>query len=296
MTTVALPFSLRQTLSDYLALTKPRITLLVLVTTAAAFWAAAHGSFSLGLFVITLIGTGLASSAAGVLNCLIDRDVDALMARTRSRPLPAGRVQPVSAALWGIALTLASCAVLALGANLLAASLALFAVLFYTFVYTRWLKRTSPWCTEIGGIAGAMPPLIGWAAATGQIEAPALVLFGVLFLWQPPHFWALALGRVEEYRAANLPILPVVHGERVTRRRSLLYALALVPVSVTLFYPLGVTGTVYAAGAVILGLGFSYLAWRDLNRPSPVTSKKLFLYSMFYLAMLFVLLIISLNR
>ncbi|MQK95218.1 protoheme IX farnesyltransferase, partial [Escherichia coli] len=147
----------------------------------------------------------------------------------RSPPLPPGRVQPIAAALFGIALTLAACAVLALGANFLAAGLALFAVLFYTFVYTRWLKRVSPWCTEIGGIAGAMPPLIGWAAATGQIEAPALVLFGILLLWQPPHFWALALGRVEEYKAANLPILPVVHGERVTRRRSFFYALALLP-------------------------------------------------------------------
>lgn len=292
MTTVAQRTALRQTLSDYLALTKPRITLLVLVTTAVAFWIAAK-DFSLGLFLITLAGTGLASSAAGVFNCLIDRDVDALMARTRTRPLPAGRVQPLSAALWGVTLTLASFAVLALGANLLAANLALFAILFYTFVYTRWLKRASPWCTEIGGIAGAMPPLIGWAAATGQIEAPGLVLFGILLLWQPPHFWALALGRTEEYRAANLPILPVVHGERVTRRRSFFYTLVLLLVSVALFYPLKVTGAVYAGGASILGLGFAYLAWRDWRFPSPAGGKKLFLYSMLYLALVFLLLVLD---
>ncbi|MCX8102911.1 MAG: heme o synthase [Candidatus Bipolaricaulota bacterium] len=292
MTTVAQRAALRQTFSDYIALTKPRITLLVLVTTAAAFWVAAR-DFSLGLFVIALLGTGLASSAAGVFNCLIDRDVDGLMARTRARPLPAGRVQPLFAALWGVALTVASFGVLALGANLLAAGLALFAILFYTLVYTRWLKRTSPWCTEIGGIAGAMPPLIGWAAATGRIEAPALVLFGILLLWQPPHFWALATERAEEYRAAGLPILPVVRGERVTRRRSFFYALALLPVSVALFYPLKVTGAVYVVGAIALGLGFSYLAWRDWRRPSPDTSKRLFLYSMLYLATLFLLIIIS---
>ncbi len=293
MTTVAQRTAFRQTLADYVALTKPRITLLVLVTTAAAFWLAAKDSFSLGLFAITLVGTGLASSAAGVLNCLIDRDVDSLMVRTRTRPLPAGRVQPVSAMLFGIALTLASCAVLALGANLLAAGLALFAVLFYTLVYTRWLKRSSPWCTEIGGIAGAMPPLIGWAAATGQIEAPALVLFGILLLWQPPHFWALALGRVEEYKAASLPILPVVYGERATRRRSLLYALVLLPTSLLLFYPLRVTGIFYAVGALLLSIGFVYRAWRDWRSPSPANGKKLFLYSMLYLAMLFLVLVVS---
>ena len=292
MMTIAQRAVLRRALSDYLALTKPRITLLVLVTTAAAFWVAARESFSLGLFVITMVGTGLAASAAGVLNCLIDRDIDALMARTRSRPLPAGRVQPLPVALFGIALTISSFVVLAWGANLLAAGLALFAILFYALVYTRWLKRTSPWCTEIGGIAGAMPPLIGWAAATGQIAAPALVLFGILLLWQPPHFWALALGRTEEYRAAGLPILPVVAGQDATRRRSFFYALALVLVSLWL-YILGVVGVFYAVGATLLGIGFIYLAWRDWRSPSPATSKTLFLSSMLYLALVFLLIVLD---
>ncbi len=292
MTTVAQHAALRQRLWDYLALTKPRITLLVLVTTAAAFWGAAKGSFSLGLFVITLVGTGLASSAAGVLNCLFDRDIDALMARTAHRPLPAGRLQPKAAAIFGLGLAGLSFIILAYGANLLAAGLALFAISFYAFVYTRWLKRTSPWCTEIGGIAGAIPPLIGWAAATGRIEAPALVLFGILYLWQPPHFWALALGRVEEYRRAYLPILPVVCGERVTRRRSLLYALALLPVSVSL-YIFGAVGLGYAVSAAVLGLYFIYLAWRDWRCPSLKQSRQLFFYSMVHLALLFALIVLD---
>jgi protoheme IX farnesyltransferase len=196
MTTVAQRTALRQAVSDYLALTKPRITLLVLVTTAAAFWVASKESFSIALFAITLVGTGLASAAAGVLNCLIDRDVDALMARTQGRPLPAGRVHPLSALLFGAVLSVGSFVVLAWGTNLLAASLALVAILFYTFIYTRWLKRTSPFCTEVGGIAGALPPVIGWAAATGEIGAPALVLFGILFFWQPRTFGRWRLGEL----------------------------------------------------------------------------------------------------
>jgi protoheme IX farnesyltransferase len=293
MTTFAQRTALRQAVSDYLALTKPRITLLVLVTTAAAFWVASKESFSIALFVITLVGTGLASAAAGVLNCLIDRDVDALMARTQGRPLPAGRVHPLSALLFGAVLSVGSFVVLAWGTNLLAASLALVAILFYTFIYTRWLKRTSPFCTEVGGIAGALPPVIGWAAATGEIGAPVLVLFGILFFWQPPHFWALALGRTEEYRAANLPILPVVCGADATRRRSLIYTLALLPTSLLLSYPLGIAGIFYAAGAAMLGMGLIYLAWRDWRAPSPAGGKRLFLYSMLYLALVFLLIVLD---
>ena len=293
MTTVAQRTALRQAVSDYLALTKPRITLLVLVTTAAAFWVASKESFSIALFVITLVGTGLASAAAGVLNCLIDRDVDALMARTQSRPLPAGRVSPRAALLFGVVLTVGSFIVLVVGTNLLAAGLALFAILFYSFIYTLWLKRTSPLCTEVGGIAGALPPVIGWAAATGEIGAPALVLFGILWLWQPPHFWALALGRVEEYRAANLPILPVARSAETTRRRSVIYTLALLPVSLLLFSPLGIAGGVYAAGATALGMGLIYLAWKDWRAPSPAGGKMLFLYSMLYLALVFLLIVLD---
>lgn len=283
--------SWRQTLSDYLDLTKPRIMLLVLVTAAAAFGVASPGAFSVALFVAMLIGTGLASGAASVFNCVLDRDVDALMARTRQRPLAAGRLNVAAATIFGLIWAGASLLVLTLFANLLAASLALFTIFFYAVIYTKWLKRSSPLCTEIGGVAGALPPVIGWAAATGRIEPPALVCFAILFLWQPPHFWALALGRVEEYRAAGLPIFPVVRGEHATRRRSLLYALALLPVSLVLFYPLGVVGWLYLLGAVVLGFGFIYLAWRDYLHPS--ADKKLFLYSMLYLTLLFVLMVVG---
>ncbi|MCS6936600.1 MAG: heme o synthase [Candidatus Bipolaricaulota bacterium] len=294
MTELVLSQSSRQVFSDYLSLTKPRIALLVLVTTAASFWVASKGALSLSLLIATLVGTGLASAAASVFNCVLDREIDARMERTRQRPLAAGRLGVVPAMLFGVALTLGSFLILALGVNLLAAGLALFAIFFYSVVYTLWLKRTSPWCTEIGGMAGAIPPVIGWAAATGQVEAPALVLFAILFLWQPPHFWALALTRVEEYRRAGLPILPVVKGERVTRRRSLLYALALVPTSLVLFYPLGVVGWGYALGAGLLGVGFLSLSWRSWAQPSAAHDKKLFFYSMIYLALLFLLVFLAL--
>ncbi len=293
MTELALSQSSRQAFSDYLSLTKPRIALLVLVTTAASFWLASQSDLFLFLFIATLLGTGLASAAASVFNCVLDREIDARMERTRHRPLAAGRLGVAPATIFGFALLLASFAILILWANLLAASLALFAIFFYSVIYTLWLKRTSPLCTAVGGIAGAIPPLIGWAAATGQIEAPALVLFAILFLWQPPHFWALALHRVEEYRRANLPILPVVRGERVTRRQSLFYALALLPISLLLFYPLGVVGWGYALGAGALGLGFIYVSWRNFAQPSIANSKQLFFYSMIYLALLFLVIMLS---
>lgn len=293
MTELVLSQSSRRVLLDYLNLTKPRIALLVLVTTAASFWLASkNDELSFSLLLATLVGTGLASAAASVFNCVLDREIDAQMARTRQRPLAAGRVGVGPATIFGAALSLASFMILALGANLLAASLALFAIFFYSVIYTFWLKRTSPWCTAIGGIAGAIPPLIGWAAATGRIEAPALLLFAILFLWQPPHFWALALPRVEEYRQARLPILPVVRGERATRLQSLLYALALLPTSLLLFYPLGVVGWGYLLGASLLGLGFVYLSWQNFVQPSVANDKKLFFYSMIYLALIFLFVVL----
>ncbi len=282
----------RQIFSDYCNLMKPRITLLVLVTTAASFWLAAQRDLSLFLLTATLLGTGLASAAASLFNCVLDRESDARMERTRHRPLAAGRLSILAPTILGFALSGASFVILALLANLLAAGLALCAICFYSVIYTWWLKRTSPLCTAIGGIAGAIPPLIGWAAATGRIDTPALVLFAILFLWQPPHFWALALNRVEEYRRAGLPILPVVRGEHVTRRQSLLYTLALWPVSLWLFYPLGVVGWGYALGASALGLGAIYLSWRNLVQPSVALNQKLFFYSMVHLALLFLLIIL----
>lgn len=280
---------------DFLELTKPRITLLVLITTLTGLWLAAegrHGGLPLHLALFTLLGTGLAVASASTLNNYFDRDVDALMPRTQRRTLPAGRVKPVSALILGAALGVLSFAVLTIFVNLLSALLALGANLYYVAVYTRWLKRTTPHCTVLGGVAGALPPMIGWAAVTNQISLEALVLFGILFLWQPPHFWALALGRREEYARAGLPMLPVVRGEVSTKRQILFYSVALVPVSL-LLYPLGLAGLIYAGVAAALGGGFVLLAAFVHNRAQTPWAKRLFLYSLFYLAALFLVLVLD---
>lgn len=287
----ALP--LRQVLADYVNLTKPRITFLVLVTTLAGLWLGAHGVPSFALVFFTLLGTGMASASAAVLNNFIDRDLDAVMERTRQRPLPSGRLRPSEALLFGGSLSLISFVMLAIFVNLLSALLALLAILFYVGIYTAWLKRTTPLCTVVGGVAGALPPVIGWAAVTNQIELGAMVLFALLFLWQPPHFWALGLLRIDEYRRAGLPILPVIHGPNMTYRQILLYAALLLPVSLML-YPLGAVGWGYLVVASILGLGFVALAILVLVSPQrDRLTRSLFLYSTLYLAVLSVLMLVD---
>jgi protoheme IX farnesyltransferase len=280
----ALP--VRQVLTDYVNLTKPRITFLILVTTLAGLWLGARGLASIELIFFTLLGIALASGSASVFNNFLDRDLDAAMERTRGRPLPAGRVRPVDALVFGLALFTASLTILVVFVNVLSALLALSAILFYTGVYTAWLKRTTPLCTVIGGVSGALPPVIGWTAATNQIDPAALVLFAILFLWQPPHFWALALLRSDEYREAGLPMLPVVYGPTATYRRILLYVAALLPVTL-LLYLLGTVGWGYLAVASILGLGFVVLALLALmNEQSVRLTRWLFVYSTLYLAAL----------
>ncbi len=277
---------LRQVLTDYLSLTKPRITFLVLITTLAGLGLAARGLPSFEIVFFTLLGTGLASASASTLNNFLDRELDALMERTRGRPLPAGRLRPSEALALGITLGAGSFVILGVFVHLLSALLALLAILIYTGIYTAWLKRTTPLCTVIGGVAGALPPVIGWTAVTNQIDLGALVLFMILFLWQPPHFWALALLRKDEYSKAGLPMLPVVHGAERTRRQSLFYVLALLPISL-LPYPLGVVGPGYVVAALVLGLGFValaiYLLW---VRESERLTRLLFLYSTLYLGAL----------
>lgn len=289
---VSLARTTRHLARDYPELTKPRITLLVLITTLTGMWLASRGQLPLSLTLFTLLGTGLAVASASTLNNYFDRDIDALMPRTQRRALPAGRVKPASALILGIALGVLSFGVLAILVNLLSAFLALGANLYYVAVYTRYLKRTTPHCTVLGGVSGALPPVIGWAAVTNQISLEALVLFGILFLWQPPHFWALALGRREEYGRAGLPMLPVVRGEVATKRQILLYSVALVPVSL-LPYPLGLAGSIYAGAAVALGTGFVLLAAFVHNRAEAPWAKCLFLYSPFYLAALFLALVLD---
>ncbi|MBI3660551.1 protoheme IX farnesyltransferase, partial [Candidatus Acetothermia bacterium] len=215
------------------------------------------------------------------------------MTRTRNRPLPAGRLKPESALIFGILLQVLSFIVLVLSVNWLAALLALAANVSYVGIYTLWLKRTTPRCTEIGGIAGALPPVIGWAAVTNHIGVEALILFALMFLWQPPHFWALALFRTEEFRRANLPMLPVVRGPAVTKNYILLYAAAMLLISL-LLYPLKIVGFGYLIGATVLGLGFVALAMLNMKASSgDRQAKQLFFYSMAYLSLLFIAMVLD---
>ncbi|MDR7427597.1 MAG: heme o synthase [Armatimonadota bacterium] len=282
----ALPRRWRQTAADYLALTKPRIVLLLLVTTATTMVVAGGRHLSPPLVAWTMLGGALAAGAANALNMYWDRDVDARMQRTRLRPVPAGRLPPRHALAFGLVLAVLSVIVLGLLVNWLSAALALAGILFYVLIYTAWLKRLTPQNIVIGGAAGAVPPLVGWAAVTGQVAAPAVLLFAVIFLWTPPHFWALALARRQDYAAAGIPMLPVVAGVERTRREIVRYTLALVAVTL-LLVPFGGAGPVYLVSALALGSGF-ILMTRGLGRdPGGRAALHLFAYSTAYLALLF---------
>ena len=270
---------------DYLTLTKPRIMTLLLLTGAAGMFVGAQGVPPVGLFAITMLGLALACGGASALNHVLDRDIDALMgSRTEKRPVATGRVSPEQALEFGIVLSAASFALLASAVNVLTAVLALVGNLFYVLVYTRWLKRTTPQNIVIGGAAGAVPPLVGYAAATGSLALPALWLFLIVFLWTPPHFWALALMIKNAYAAAGVPMLPVVRGDRETARQIVLYSLVMVAFTVVVGLWLGL---IYTIAAVVLGAVFIALAVllrRDLTRGR---AKVLFHYSLLYLALLF---------
>ena len=271
---------------DFLTLTKPRIMTLLLLTGAAGMFVGAQGVPPWDLLAVTMVGLGLACGGASALNHVIDRDIDALMgSRTKSRPVASGRVTPEQALEFGIVLSALSFALLASAANLLTAVLALVGNLFYVLVYTRWLKRTTPQNIVIGGAAGAVPPLVGYAAATGSLALPALWLFLIVFLWTPPHFWALALMIKNAYAAAGVPMLPVVRGDAETARQIVLYTVLLVAFTVIVGLWLG---PLYTAAAVLLGAVFVALALllrRDLSR---ARAQVLFHYSLAYLALLFV--------
>jgi protoheme IX farnesyltransferase len=274
----------RQLLADYVTLTKPRVQLLLLLTTVATMEVA--GSPSVGLVLLTLLGGALSAGGAGAVNHWYDRDVDARMARTASRPLPSGRVSPRAALTFGIALAALSFAELSLAVNLLAACLALSGFLGYVFVYTLWLKRSTPQNIVIGGAAGAVPPLVGWAAVTGSFDPLALYLFAIVFYWTPPHFWALSLLMKDEYAKVGIPMLPVVRGEDETRRQIVLYSALLVAVT---FLPVAVRlfGGVYAVCAGVLGAAFLVLALRLQRRPDRRAALRMYLFSLLYLALLF---------
>ncbi|MFS8806522.1 heme o synthase, partial [Synechococcus sp. R6-10] len=229
--------ALVQVLRSYSQLVKPKIIALLLMTTAGAMWMA--GNTDPFRFFVTLLGGGMAAAAANVINMVYDTDIDRMMERTRHRPLPSGRIRARDALIFSGILALAAFGLLAIFTNLLAAGLAMSGILVYVGVYTHWLKRSSTQNIVIGGAAGAIPPLVGWAATTGELSWAAWVMFAIIFLWTPPHFWALAILKREDYARAGVPMLPVVAGERLTAAQILLYALLMVPVSLLLVYPLG---------------------------------------------------------
>ena len=275
---------------DYVSLLKLRIVALLDATAIGVMIPAAHGHPRLASVLAVLVGGTFAAGGAHAINCWFDRDIDAEMSRTRRRPLPDGRIPPWHALAIGIALVALAFTVLWAWANLLAAALALAGALIYVFVYTIWLKRATPQNIVIGGAAGAMPPLVGWAAATGSVDVTALALFGVIFFWTPPHFWALAQLIKSDYARAHVPMLPVVAGERSAKRQSVVYAALTLVVSVVPFFT-GSAGAIYLAGAVVLGLGLVAISILDLNGRR--WTRRLFTYSLAYVALLFGLFAIS---
>jgi heme o synthase len=282
----------KRTLGAYFALTKPRIIELLLVTTFPAMVVAADGMPDLWIALATLVGGALAAGGANTINCYIDRDIDAIMKRTHHRPLPEGLVTPNQALIFGISLSVISFVFLTLSVNLLTAMLAQSAILFYVFVYTIWLKRSTVENIVIGGAAGSVPPLCGWAAVTGSLDAAPLIMFAVIFLWTPPHFWALAIPYTEDYAKAHVPMLPVTRGAREATRRSLVYSIVTVFVSLTL-YITGDVGLVYLALAGVLGVGLIWLSIRQIQLATVAAAWSLFKYSTTYLALLFAAMVID---
>ncbi|GAC1653408.1 MAG: heme o synthase [Candidatus Dormibacteraceae bacterium] len=282
--------SLRALAKDYVSLTKPSIVGLLVATALAAMLAAAHGRPHLLAVAAVFIGGSLAAGGAHSINCWWDRDIDLKMSRTRNRPIPDGRIPAWHALVMGIGMNVVAFTVLWAWANLVAAGLAILATLIYVLVYTVWLKRTTPQNIVIGGAAGAIPPLVGWAAVTGGLDLTALSLFLVIFLWTPPHFWALAQMIARDYERASVPMMPVVASVRSTKRQSVLYAAATALVSLVPFLT-GSVGWIYLAAALVLGAGLVAVCLLDLRGrrwTGPV-----FAYSIAYLALLFTFLAIA---
>ncbi len=276
----------RTVVGAYVALTKPRIIELLLITTVPAMVLAEKGWPSTALVVATLAGGTLAAGGANAINMVVDRDIDKLMPRTRNRPLVTGVLTPRRALVFAILLEIAAFAVLWVGANVLAASLALAGTLFYVFVYTMWLKRATTHNIVIGGAAGAVPALVGWAAVRNEVAWPPVVLFLIIFLWTPPHFWALAIRYADDYRAAHVPMLPAVVAPEVAARKMLQYTAAMVAVSLVLA-PVGHLGWIYLVTAVVAGGLFLWGAVDLGNHATPERSMRLFGFSITYVTLLF---------
>ena len=284
---------LRTVISDYVALTKPKVMSLLLVTAFGGMVLAAEGLPGAGLIATVILGGALASGGASALNHWLDRDIDRLMARTATRPVASERVSGRQALVFGLILNVLAFALLWWGANLLAALLAMGGSVFYVLVYTKWLKRTTTQNIVIGGAAGAVPPLVGWAAVTGGLDLPAFYLFAIIFFWTPPHFWALALLIRRDYAEAGVPMLPVVAGEESTRRHILLYTLALMMLTVLLYLATDSLGLVYLTSAIVLGLGFVVYALRLFRQHGPRAAAPIYRYSLLYLALLFAVIMVD---
>jgi len=275
------------TANDYVSLTKPRIISLLLLTAAATMVVANPDDLSPATVFWTMLGGYLAAGGAGAINHYLEREPDARMDRTRDRPLASGRISPVRGLAFGIALGVVATAELAILVNPLTAALALVGLLGYVFVYTLWLKPRTPQNIVLGGAAGAIPPLVGWAAATGELSAQALWPFAIVFFWTPPHFWALSLLISDDYARTGTPMLPVVRGEVATRRQILVYAVLLTAISIGPVIT-GLFGTIYLVSALALGAGFIALAVVLLRHPSRTAARRMYLSSLAYLALLFV--------
>ena len=274
----------RTLVSDLFEMTKPKVQSLLLFTTVTTMYVA--GDPSLGLVALTCLGGALSAGGAGAINHVLDRDIDRTMSRTADRPVASGRVSPALGLAFGVTLGVAAFVLLATAVNLLAAALSLSGLLGYVFVYTLWLKRTTPQNIVIGGAAGAVPPLVAWAAVTGELTGTPFYLFAIVFFWTPPHFWALSLLMKDEYARAGVPMLPVVRGERETRRQILLYTILLYAVS-QLPFCAGAFGVTYLVSSVLLGAAFIYGAVRLTRHPERRNALRLYLFSLGYLAALF---------
>lgn len=292
MLTLRLSSSVAARLGEYVQLTKPRIAVLLVFTAFAALFVAARGLPSISITLGTILGGWLAAAGASALNQYLERDLDAQMSRTRGRPLPSGRMAPVNALLFGLGLLTWSFLTFMLMVNALAAVLALIGALYYIVVYTLLLKRTTAFNVVIGGAAGGFPVLVGWSAATGTLELGALLLFGIVFFWTPPHSWALALLVHGDYERGAVPMMPVRHGEPHTRVQIVWYSVHLIVITL-LVYAAGILGTLYLISALLLSVWLLWHALRLLREPSKVAAKRLYKVSSFYLMLLFLSMMID---
>ncbi len=292
MKATSIDLSTTNRLREYLELTKPRVVALIVFTAVVGMFLAVPGLPPPDKLLFGMLGIALAAASAAAINHLLDQKADALMARTRRRPLPTGHLRSTQAALFALVLGGLSMLVLGVAVNLLTALLTFGSLIGYAFVYTLWLKRATPQNIVIGGAAGAAPPVLGWTAVTGEINSDALLLFLIVFVWTPPHFWALALYRAKEYGNAGIPMLPVTHGNDFTRLHILLYTILLTAVTIMPFAS-HLSGAIYLTGAMLLNAVFLYHAWRLYRAYSDDRARRTFVYSIQYLMALFALLLID---